>query len=183
MIQNWTKKHEERVYNGFRKVKRKRFLLPDAREDDFDIQQEGRTVAIVAVLKQDSTNAEAEERVILAGQFRPGPELPLYELPGGAIDKDELPEEAAIRELQEETGYTGRVLAVGTTWASGYSERRKHHVLIVDCEKVGEPKLEPGEFVDPKIMSSTEFVEHVMAGELTDQDAGLWAIIKMGWAQ
>ncbi len=184
MIQNWQKKAEKLVYDGYRKMARKTFILPDQREDDYDIQKDGRSVAIVAVLKRDATkprNDLAEDKVILTGQFRPGPELSLGELPGGAIDPGETAEEAAVRELLEETGYKGRVIRTGTTWASGYSERRKHHVLIVDCEKVTEPKLEPGEFIELNIVSSKEFARHAMGGELTDQDAALWGINVMGW--
>ena len=33
-----------------------------------------------------------------------------YNLPGGGLEEGETPEEAALRELQEETGVTGRIL-------------------------------------------------------------------------
>lgn len=33
-----------------------------------------------------------------------------YHLPGGGIDEGETPEKAALRELKEETGYSGRVV-------------------------------------------------------------------------
>ncbi|MCJ0601479.1 NUDIX hydrolase, partial [Enterococcus cecorum] len=32
-------------------------------------------------------------------------DFPLWDLPGGVVESDELPSEAAIREMYEETGY------------------------------------------------------------------------------
>jgi ADP-ribose pyrophosphatase YjhB (NUDIX family) len=37
----------------------------------------------------------------------------IWTLPGGGLDFGESPETAVIRELHEETGYTGRVVALG----------------------------------------------------------------------
>lgn len=46
-----------------------------------------------------------DERIILVRQYRYPVDLVTYELPGGIIDKGETPEQAAVREMQEETGY------------------------------------------------------------------------------
>lgn len=40
------------------------------------------------------------------------------EFPAGLVDADESPEEAAVRELKEETGYAGRVLSLSPTIVS-----------------------------------------------------------------
>ena len=44
-----------------------------------------------------------DDRFLLVRQFRPAVEDYTFELPSGHIEKDELPEQAAIRELKEET--------------------------------------------------------------------------------
>src|SRR6201999_896495 len=48
-----------------------------------------------------------DDRVVILRQFRPGTERVYLEIPGGMIDPGEDPVSGAIRELAEETGYTG----------------------------------------------------------------------------
>jgi ADP-ribose pyrophosphatase len=47
-----------------------------------------------------------EERIILVRQYRYPVDQTTFELPGGVIEKNEKPMEAAKREMEEETGYT-----------------------------------------------------------------------------
>lgn len=42
-------------------------------------------------------------------QYRPPVEAKCVEFPAGLIDEGESPEQAAVRELMEETGYAGKV--------------------------------------------------------------------------
>lgn len=37
-------------------------------------------------------------------------DIPVWVLPGGGVDKGETPEEAAVREMEEETGYRVRIV-------------------------------------------------------------------------
>jgi 8-oxo-dGTP pyrophosphatase MutT (NUDIX family) len=45
---------------------------------------------------------------LLVSQFRPPVGSATMEFPAGLIDGGETPEQAALRELREETGYVGR---------------------------------------------------------------------------
>ena len=51
-------------------------------------------------------------RIILVRQYRPPADSLVVEVPAGLINPGEDPAEAAVRELREETGYKGRVLAM-----------------------------------------------------------------------
>ena len=106
---------EKRVRAGYYSILKKTFQMPNGKHKEYDIL-ESNDVAIIFALTSDS-------QVILTREYRPGPEEVLIELPKGAIDKGEKPEDAASRELLEETGYAGEVLFIGKTVHSAYSTR------------------------------------------------------------
>ncbi len=60
-----------------------------------------------------ATTGGDDPRLILVKQFRPSIDSPVIEFPAGLIDSGESAADTALRELEEETGYTGKVLDVG----------------------------------------------------------------------
>ncbi|KKA26718.1 hypothetical protein TD95_005420, partial [Thielaviopsis punctulata] len=61
-------------------------------------------VGIVAILEK-----ETGPEIMLQKQYRPPLQRVCIEIPAGLIDAGETAEEAAVRELKEETGYVGTV--------------------------------------------------------------------------
>ena len=57
--------------------------------------------------------------VVLQKQYRPPLDKVVIEIPAGLIDEGETAEQAAIRELKEETGYVGKVLEVSPVMFNG----------------------------------------------------------------
>lgn len=163
VIKKWKKLNEKEVFNsGHRKIIRKTFKLPDSRNEDFDINNVGKTVAVLALTK--------DKKVILVKEFRPGPEKILLELPGGTCDNNEKPQTAMARELLEETGYKGKVKLIGTNYDDAYSSRLKYSFIATNCVKVKEPNLDENEFSEVVIISIDEFKTHLKTGKLTDID-------------
>ena len=82
--------------------------------------EENRTRSWESVERTNSSGAvmiaaflKDSRRVLFVRQYRPPAGKYTIELPAGLLDKEgESVEEAALRELYEETGYTGRVLRV-----------------------------------------------------------------------
>jgi ADP-ribose pyrophosphatase len=74
---------------------------------------------------------------VLIEQFRIPFEAEVLEFPAGLIDSGETPEQAAERELAEETGYTGRVIQVGPGVSStaGLSTETIHMVYMLVAEQ------------------------------------------------
>ncbi len=83
--------------------------------------QQGKTKKWEYVTRRNTTGACCivaetggdEPRLILVKQFRPPVDSPVIEFPAGLIDSGESAADTALRELEEETGYTGKVLDVG----------------------------------------------------------------------
>ncbi|MDR1871126.1 MAG: NUDIX hydrolase [Deltaproteobacteria bacterium] len=73
--------------------------------------KDGKEKKFMAIKAPEWANTLAltpKREVILCRQFRYGSREFSLELPGGAVDKGQTPEEAAIRELTEETGFVGQ---------------------------------------------------------------------------
>ncbi|KAJ3871186.1 NUDIX hydrolase domain-like protein [Lentinula edodes] len=66
-------------------------------------------VAILAILKSKANSFPPSSVVV--EQYRPPIGKFIIELPAGLVDEGETPEQAAIRELEEETGYNASSLA------------------------------------------------------------------------
>ena len=58
---------------------------------------------------------------MLQKQFRPPINKVVIEVPAGLVDEGESPEESAIRELREETGYIGIAAEVSPIMFNGKS--------------------------------------------------------------
>eukprot|EP00386_Alphamonas_edax_P005812 GDKI01018957.1.p1 GENE.GDKI01018957.1~~GDKI01018957.1.p1 ORF type:complete len:271 (-),score=54.34 GDKI01018957.1:242-1054(-) len=105
---------------------------------------EGSVDAVTMVcLLYSSKNKEIEPKIILVKQFRPPLGKHTIELPAGLIDKGETPQQAGVRELLEETGYTGRVVSSSPvlTLCPGVCSEQIHQLMVlIDVDAAGNEK-------------------------------------------
>ncbi|MCW6160172.1 MAG: NUDIX hydrolase [Candidatus Micrarchaeales archaeon] len=87
-----------------------------------------------------------EGKIILLRQFRGPFARRIIELPAGKVDEGEEPEAAAVRELEEETGYTAEStkFLFKSLPTPGYVNE-EFHCYLVRCGKNIGQKLEPSE--------------------------------------
>jgi ADP-ribose pyrophosphatase len=171
-VQKWLKTGEQIVYDGYRKVLRRTFTLPDGQSADFDIFQAVSPVAILALTP--------DNQVVCFEQFRPGPEAILCELPGGVMEVGEEPLQAMERELREETGYRADIEYVGSYWRDAYTSARWHIFVGRNAERIAEPEHDATEFGEARLLSLDEFKSILSAGNITDTTAGYAGLHHLG---
>lgn len=151
------------------------YLLPDGRTETFIVRhgKNGGKIACILALTP-------ENDVLLAEQFRPGPEKLIKELPGGGIEKNESPEDGARRELLEETGYAGTLQLVTASPVDAYSTFERYHFVATNCMHVQEQRGDDNEFIRVVKMPLDEFKAYLMSGGPTDIATGFLGLSFLG---
>jgi ADP-ribose pyrophosphatase len=171
-MEPWTLLDERPGSSGYLRITSRRYRMPDGTELWWDIVGGNRSVAVLALT--------ADEQVVLARQFRPGPGRVLDELPGGRVEDGESVEAGAARELLEETGYAGSLEVVASDWLSASARTRRFVAVALDAERVGDPEPDPGEHIETVLRPLPAFRAQLRRGELTDVDLGYLALDYLG---
>ena len=149
------------IHEGHIKLRIDSVQLPDGRTTTREIVEHNEVVAVVAIDDKDN--------VLMVRQFRLAAGQELFEIPAGGIDGKETPEEAVVREMQEETGYLPKkVVKLGGFYASpGFCTEYMHLFLAMDlvpsrlfAEDTDDIKLER--------LPVSKIPELVMSGKLHD---------------
>lgn len=149
-------------------------MLPNGLVEKYFIDKDKDSVCILALT---SSNLD----VVLVKQFRANTESVQIELPGGTVEPDEPPEQAATRELREETGFSGKMIHLASVHYSPYSSGIRHMFLAIECTQEQELDLDPNEFLKPFTVSLEVFREELlMTGRVRDFGCAYLGLDKMG---
>jgi ADP-ribose pyrophosphatase len=121
-----------------------------------------------------------DNKVILEKTFRPGTEKILLDMPAGYVDGNETPEEAAARELLEETGMKGDVELAGKSTDDAYRNTIRFTFVFKNCIKVQEPKQESDEVFEFVEMDIKTFRKHLRSGLITHAESGYIGLEHLG---
>lgn len=152
----------EQVYLGhFLDVRRDTVVLPDGSRSTREYILHPGAVMVVPMLD--------DGRFVVERQYRYPLARVLLEFPAGKLDGDEPPQQCAIRELAEETGYRAAQWARAGLLhnAIAYSNERIE-VWFARGLTLGERHLDAGEFLDVGIASADELLAAAACGDLTD---------------
>jgi len=126
----------------------------------FDIIEHNGSVAILTL---DNKN------IVMLEQYRASTEKYVLEIPAGTIEKNEKPEECAMRELEEETGYKAKNIVHMISYYSsiGYSTELIHCYVATDIYK-NSSIISDDEIINVKKIEFEELLDMIKTNKIID---------------
>lgn len=110
----------------------------------------------------------SDGKLILVRQFRVATDEVTYEFPGGAIEHGEDPLTGAVRELREETGYTGSLELLSKMRPNpSFMDNFCYSYLALGCEKTNNLDLDPFEDIEIVVVTFQELERMIEKGQIT----------------
>jgi len=161
MRQRWQRLGGEMIFDaGIFRLRKDRYEYRSAPVHPYFVLEAAPWTNVVAVTK--------ERQVVLVRQFRHGIQEMSLEVPGGIVDEGEAPEQAAARELLEETGYEAPELRLLGPVSSNPAilDNRTFCYLAADARRVADPRPEEDEDLEV-LLRPVEAVEDMLrSGEI-----------------
>ena len=112
-----------------------------------------------------------EDEVVAIRQFRYGANKAIIEIPGGNPKPGQTPEDLALAELEDETGFQagGLVrLAPRVFFEPAFNVAPYHPFLAVGCTLTGQQKLDEEEYLEVLRVPLAKWIEMIQLGEVED---------------
>lgn len=175
---------EETLFRGdWLAIKKSTFQNADGRHytwEHLERTGSGHAVVILATLRPSG-------RMVLVREFRPGSADYVLALPAGMVESDNAAENA-LRELGEETGYTGTVtrvdpVAFSFPALSGATMQLVHIDIdeTLSANQNPQTRLEPGEFIET-ILVPRQGMRHWLEQQANNGQkiaSGLWYLFAL----
>lgn len=174
-LTKWKKVRETSHKLGWRSYTEKIFIDPAGKVQSYITwNTPGEQGAGVIALTKDN-------KVIVVEQFRQNAERIVMDIPGGVADEGESLASAATRELFEETGYATESSPeyLGGVYNDSYNNFQCHYFLVRDCYQKVEPEVLADEYVNVRLIESTQLIRIAKAGEMNNGVAVLMAYDKL----
>lgn len=128
---------------------------------DFVVLDSPRWVNIIPITKNND--------VVLVRQYRHGIDEITLEVPGGLVDNNEEPIDAAERECLEETGYksSGRAILIGENHPNpAFLNNTCYSYVWFDCQLTAKQKLDGNEDIDILLVPLKEIPQMILNKEI-----------------
>ncbi len=142
------------------KVYKDDVLLDNGRTSTREVVIKPQAVCILPII---------DDKVILIKQFRYPLNKVVYELPAGMIEHDEIPLNAAIRELEEETGYKAlEINSLGNIYTSfGFTDELIHLYYACNLVKT-HVNFDFDEDIETYMVNFDELLNMIKNGDIVD---------------
>lgn len=150
------------IYDGrIIKVKVDEVQLPNGNTAKREIVNHQGAVAVMPLTD--------DGKLIAVRQFRKPLERTIVEIPAGKLEPGEEPLACAIRELEEETGYTAQKMELLSSFytSPGFADELLHVYVATGLTK-GESRPDEDEFVDVLALTLEQARELHRTGEIRD---------------
>lgn len=158
----WRVTHSSYVVdNRFLRLRKDTIELPDGHVVEDYYVRESRGFIIVCALTADN-------HVVLVRQYKHGIGRELLEMPAGAIDPGEKPDQTAQRELREETGYTADSMQHVYTFVVDptNADTIAHLYFARGARKTHDQDLDTTEAIEVETVRVRRLLEMVRSGEI-----------------
>lgn len=137
--------------------------LPNGQTSKREIIKHSGAVAVIPITE--------DGKIIFVEQYRKPLEKPLVEIPAGKLEPGEKPHITAVRELEEETGYTTDDLTYITSFytSPGFADEIMYIYLAKQLKLLENPvALDDDEFVEKVVLSLDEAKQYVKEERIHD---------------
>ncbi len=156
--------HTEKIFEGkIIDLQVDDVLLPNGEKSKREIVKHPGAVAVIPITE--------DGKIVLVEQYRKPLEKTLVEIPAGKLDNNEQPLAAAIRELEEETGYTTKELSFVTSFytSPGFADELVYLYVTDTLEKLDTPPAgDDDEFIEIIELTLDEAKQYVEEEKIHD---------------
>lgn len=157
----WQVLNSQIVFQNRLTIRRDRLLKPTGDEMDYIYLASGDSASVLAFT--------ANEQVVLTRQYRHPLRQVIFDLPAGGVREGESPEQAACRELAEETGFiVDTVHLLGRYHHAPGLKSGTAHVFTTRVHNRRQPMPDEHEIVDVVLMNWSAVVDMVLSEEPAD---------------
>jgi len=150
-----------KLYSGKISIRLDKYYLA-GRAIEKEIVEHPDSVGIIAL--------DNKENIILVEQFRIAARNSLLEIPAGKIEKGETPEDAALREMNEEIGYTGRLTPIFQCYLAPGYDTEKMYFFLASNLKISKKRFtqDADEQIKIKRMKLNSALKRCISGQIMD---------------